>query len=161
MYLEEHNVLRSPRNGFCVFDARGLDQDQMEEGLKEVSGLMADGVRHNQPCFRQEDEKVKGLCGSMGLASSRYVKRKVNCVMVVADLSLISKAFEIGDFKSINALRDLFHLPSVKSASKFLLLFSFSWDMIVIFFKLDYCYNLWGLFRLMTNPHLAEKIFML
>lgn len=117
-YLEEHNVLRSPRNGFCVFDTRGLDQDQMEDGLKEVSGWMADGVRHNQPCSRQEDEKVKGLGGSIGQASTRYVKRKVNCMMVVADLSLISKAFETGDFKSINALRDLFHLPSAKSANE-------------------------------------------
>ncbi|XP_073126337.1 uncharacterized protein [Henckelia pumila] len=118
MYLEEHNVLRSPRNGFCVFDTRGLVQDLMEEGLKEVSGWMADGLRHNQPCFRQEDEKVKGIGGSMGITSSRYVKRKVNCVMVVADLSLISKAFESSDLNSINALRDLYNLPSVKSANE-------------------------------------------
>ncbi|KZV21152.1 hypothetical protein F511_27423 [Dorcoceras hygrometricum] len=118
MYLEEHNILRSPRNGFCFFDTRGLDQDRMEEGLKEFSGWMADGVRHNQPCFRQEDEKVKGHGGSMGIASSRYVKRKVNCVMVVADLSLIRKAFESGDLKPIEALRDLFHLPSAKSANE-------------------------------------------
>ncbi|KAL0376388.1 UNVERIFIED_CONTAM: hypothetical protein Scaly_0756400 [Sesamum calycinum] len=36
MYLEEHNVLRSPRSGFCVYDTRGLDQNHMVEGLGEA-----------------------------------------------------------------------------------------------------------------------------
>lgn len=35
MFLEEHNVLRSVRSGFCVYDTRGLDLNRMREGLEE------------------------------------------------------------------------------------------------------------------------------
>ncbi|CAI9776204.1 unnamed protein product [Fraxinus pennsylvanica] len=114
MFLEEHNVLRSPRNGFCVYDTRGLDQNQMNYGLEDVSTWMATGVRHNQPCYRPGDE----ISASMELSNSRYVKRKVNCVMVVADLSEIHKAFKCGDLKPVEALRDLFHLPSIKKCNE-------------------------------------------
>ncbi|KAL2459689.1 P-loop containing nucleoside triphosphate hydrolase superfamily protein [Forsythia ovata] len=110
MFLEEHNVVRSQRSGFCVYDTRGLDQNQMIEGLDEVSTWMSTGVLHNQPCYRFGVETG----GSMEQSDSRYVKRKVNCVMVVADLSKIHKAFECGDLKPVEALRDLFHLPSIK-----------------------------------------------
>lgn len=124
MYLEEHNVLRSPRSGFCVYDTRGLDKDQMEEGLDEVSTWVSTGVRHNQPCYRAGDEKIiKGLVasnGSTGLTNSRYLKRKVNCVMVVADLAQIHNAFRCGgDLKSMQALRDLFYLSAINNSSKF------------------------------------------
>ncbi|KAK4405501.1 hypothetical protein Sango_0556600 [Sesamum angolense] len=118
MYLEEHNVLRSPRSGFCVYDTRGLDQNHMVEGLGEVSTWMSDGVRHNQPCHRSVNEKDEGLDGPMGLTNSRYIKRKVNCVMVVADLSQIHKALQCGDLMSIEALRAIFHFSAVKSSSK-------------------------------------------
>ena len=33
MFLEEHNVLRSMRSGFCVYDSRGVDLNRMREGL--------------------------------------------------------------------------------------------------------------------------------
>ncbi|KAI3469322.1 hypothetical protein Pfo_025985 [Paulownia fortunei] len=121
MYLEEHNVLRSPRSGFCVYDTRGVDQNQMEEGLDGVSTWMSDGVRHNQPCYRPGDDKVKGLGTmnlSVGLTNSRYIKRKVNCVMVVTDLSQIHKAFKCGDLRSMEALRDLFHLSAIKNSNE-------------------------------------------
>ncbi|KAL2229707.1 UNVERIFIED_CONTAM: hypothetical protein Sindi_1565100 [Sesamum indicum] len=118
MYLEEHNVLRSPRSGFCVYDTRGLDQNHMMEGLGEVSTWMSDGVRHNQPCYRSVNEKDKGLDGPVGLTNSRYIKRKVNCVMVVADLSQIHKAFQCGDLMSIEVLRALFHFSAVKSSNE-------------------------------------------
>ncbi|CAI9771090.1 unnamed protein product [Fraxinus pennsylvanica] len=114
MFLEEHNVLRSPRSGFCVNDTRGLDQNQMNDGLEEVSTWMSTGVRHNQPCYRPGDESG----GSMGQSNSRYVKRKVNFVMVVADLSKIHKAFKCGDLKPVQGLRDLFHLPSIKKCNE-------------------------------------------
>ncbi|KAG8370481.1 hypothetical protein BUALT_Bualt14G0121300 [Buddleja alternifolia] len=97
MYLEEHNVLRSPTSGFCVYDTMGLDQNQMNEGLDEVSTWLFDGVQHNQPCHGLGDEQ--GLNGATGQDNSRYIKRKVNCVMVVADLSQIHKAFKCDDFK--------------------------------------------------------------
>ncbi|KAL0388853.1 UNVERIFIED_CONTAM: hypothetical protein Sradi_2767100 [Sesamum radiatum] len=118
MYLEEHNVLRSPRSGFCVYDTRGLDQNHMVEGLGEVSTWMSDGVRHNQPCHRSENEKDEGLDGPMGLTNSRYIKRKVNCVMVVADLLRIHKALQCGDLMSIEALRAIFHFSAVKSSNE-------------------------------------------
>ncbi|KAK4425924.1 hypothetical protein Salat_1786400 [Sesamum alatum] len=118
MYLEEHNVLRSPRSGFCVYDTRGLDQNHMVEGLGEVSTWMSDGVRHNQPCHGSVNGKVKVLDGPLGLPNSRYIKRKVNCMMVVADLSQIHKAFECGDLMSIEALRAVFHFSAVKSSNE-------------------------------------------
>lgn len=115
MYLEEHNVLRSPRSGFCVYDTRGLDQDRMEEGLDEVSTWMLDGVVHKQPCFRPGN----GMANGVGvLTNSMYMKRKVNSVMVVADLSQIVKAFNCGELKSLEALKDLFYLSTLRNSSK-------------------------------------------
>ncbi|KAH6831949.1 hypothetical protein C2S53_018194 [Perilla frutescens var. hirtella] len=119
MYLEEHNVLRSPRSGLCVFDTRGLDgRDQIVEGLDEVSTWMADGVKHNQPCYRSGDDRDCRFKGSTAVNNSRFVKRKVNCVMVVADLAQIVKAFKYGDLKSIEALRALFCLECVKNSNE-------------------------------------------
>lgn len=119
MYLEEHNVLRSPRSGLCVFDTRGLDgQDRIVEGLEEVSTWMLDGVKHNQPSYRSGDDGDRRFKGSTVVNSSRFVKRKVNCVMVVADLSQIVKAFKCGDLKSIEALRALFHLECIKNSNE-------------------------------------------
>ncbi|KAL1548152.1 hypothetical protein AAHA92_16425 [Salvia divinorum] len=121
MYLEEHNVLRSPRSGFCVYDTRGLDQNHMEEGLEEVSTWMNDGVRHHQPCKRAGDENIKGLTQlneSMEFTNSRYINRKVNFVMVVADLSEIHRAFKSGDLEPIVALRTLFHFPPIKNSNE-------------------------------------------
>ncbi|KAL8481416.1 hypothetical protein ACS0TY_027793 [Phlomoides rotata] len=127
MYLVEHNVLRSPRSGLCVYDTRGLDQDRVEEGLDEVSTFISDGVRHNQPCCRSGDDHEERVMGSsMGnISKSRYVKRKVNCVMVVADLSQIHNAFKScgGDLKSMEALRALFHLSAIKNCSKYSFIF--------------------------------------
>lgn len=117
MYLEEHNVLRSPRSGLCVYDTRGLEQDQMEEGMYEVFRWMWNGVLHNQPCYRSGDDDHR-FKGSTVTSSSRYVRRKVNCVMVVADLSQIHKAFESGDLKPVEALRALFHLECIKNSSE-------------------------------------------
>lgn len=118
MYLEEHNVLRSPRSGVCVYDTRGLDQDHMVEGLDEVWRWMWNGVRHNQPCYRSGDDDHRFKGSSTGINSSRYVKRKVNCVMVVADLSQIHKAFKSSDLKPVEALRALFHLECIKNSSE-------------------------------------------
>ncbi|XP_047950065.1 uncharacterized protein LOC125195850 [Salvia hispanica] len=113
MFLEEHNVLRSPRSGLCVYDTRGFDQIRIDEGLDEVSTWMRDGVRHNQPCYRLGDDRK-----FMRLNSSRYVKRRVNCVMVVADLLQIHQAFNSADFKSIEALKSLFHLDCIKNLNE-------------------------------------------
>lgn len=120
MFLEEHNVLRSPRSGLCVFDSRGFDQVRMDEGLDEVSTWMIEGVRHNQPCYRLGEDDHHNMNGSSTVRnSSRYVKRRVNCVMIVADLLQIHEAFKSGDLNPIEALRDLFRLDSIKNLSKF------------------------------------------
>ncbi|XP_057785608.1 uncharacterized protein LOC131003145 [Salvia miltiorrhiza] len=111
MYLEEHNVLRSGRSGFCVFDSRGLEPSRMEEGLEEVSMWMTDGVRHHQPSLTQPNE-------SMEFTNSRYINRKVNFVMVVADLSEIHRAFKSGDLEPVVALRALFHFPAIKNSNE-------------------------------------------
>ncbi|KAH6769623.1 hypothetical protein C2S52_014426 [Perilla frutescens var. hirtella] len=110
---------RSPRSGLCVFDTRGLDgRDRIVEGLDEVSTWMADGVKHNQPCYRSGDDRDCRFKGSTAVNNSRFVKRKVNCVMVVADLAQIVKAFKCGDLKSIEALRALFCLECVKNSNE-------------------------------------------
>lgn len=115
MYLEEHNVLRSPRSGLCVYDTRGVDQDRVAEGLEEVSTIISDGVRHNEPCVRSGDDHDQ----RSPMSSSRYIKRKVNSVMVVADLSQIHNAFKCGgDLKPVEALKALFHLSAIKNSSK-------------------------------------------
>ncbi|KAL1548151.1 hypothetical protein AAHA92_16424 [Salvia divinorum] len=113
MFLEEHNVLRSPRSGLCVYDTRGFDQIRIDEGIDEVSTWMTAGVRHNQPCYRSGDDRK-----FMRSNSSRYVKRRVNCVIVVADLLLIHEAFKSGDYKSIEALKSLFHLDCIKNLNE-------------------------------------------
>ncbi|KAI7749744.1 hypothetical protein M8C21_015599 [Ambrosia artemisiifolia] len=114
MILEEHNVLRSTRNGFCIYDSRGLDCNRMEDGLKEVTRWMTDGVCHNQPChFGENDVNIKLNCSSDG-----FVRRRVNYVVVVADLTDVYKAFFCGgDFKPVDALKSLFHCPSIKTSN--------------------------------------------
>ncbi|XP_071708617.1 uncharacterized protein [Rutidosis leptorrhynchoides] len=114
LVLEEHNVLRSTRNGFCIYDSRGLDFDQMEEGLEEVKGWMTDGVRHNQPCGYGGDEVDKRL----KWWSDGFVKRKVNYVMVVVNLTDVHKAFYCGgDFKPLVAIKSLFRCPSLRTSN--------------------------------------------
>ncbi|KAM3345281.1 putative protein isoform X1 [Capsicum galapagoense] len=119
MFLEEHNVLRSMRSGFCVYDTRGLDTNDMIEGLDEVSTWMTRGVRHNQPCFRHGDytNNNKVINGGGG-ASTRYTKRKVDCAIIVADLSEINKAFTSGDLKHLVALKSLFSNSSIRKSNE-------------------------------------------
>ncbi|CAK9145624.1 unnamed protein product [Ilex paraguariensis] len=113
------------RNGFCVYDTRGFDCNEMSEGHEEFSGWMVDGVRHNQACCRRRDEKLSGCDGvmaapSMGpaLSQTRFCKRRVNCVMVLANLEEIYKAFNSGDLKPLEATRDLFHCPSMRKSNE-------------------------------------------
>ncbi|KAM0024413.1 putative P-loop containing nucleoside triphosphate hydrolase [Helianthus debilis subsp. tardiflorus] len=114
MILEEHNVLRSTRNGFCIYDSRGLDYNRMDDCLKEVTRWMKDGVRHNQPCFfGKEDFGV-----SLNYTSDGFVRRRVNYAVVVADLTDVYKAFFCGgDFKPVDAVKSLFHCPSIRTSN--------------------------------------------
>ncbi|XP_060212691.1 uncharacterized protein LOC132640210 [Lycium barbarum] len=117
MFLEEHNVLRSMRSGFCVYDSRGVDSNDMIEGLDEVSTWMTRGVRHNQPCFRHGDYNNNKLINGGG-TNTRYTKRKVDCAIIVADLSEINKAFHSGDLKPVVALKSLFTNPSIRKSNE-------------------------------------------
>ncbi|KAM0948492.1 putative P-loop containing nucleoside triphosphate hydrolase [Dioscorea sansibarensis] len=114
-FLEEHNVLRSMHNGFCVFDSRGLDYDRMEDGLQEVSEWMDEGVRHRQPCHGAGPSARVPLTGPAAKAAKRFVQRCVNCVMLVLSLSEIYWSYTAGDFRPLEAARELFHAPSVKN----------------------------------------------
>ncbi|XP_076891288.1 uncharacterized protein LOC143542622 [Bidens hawaiensis] len=118
MILEEHNVLRSTRNGFCVYDSRGLDYNRMGECLEEVTRWMTDGVRHNQPC-RFGDEDGVNVNVRLNCCSDGFVRRRVNCVVVVADLTDVYKAFfGGGNFKKVEAIKSLFHCASIRTSSK-------------------------------------------
>lgn len=129
MILEEHNVLRSTRNGFCIYDSRGLDVNRMEEGLEEVGRWLKDGVRHNQQCrFGEDDDDVEV---SLNCSSDGYVKRKVNYVAVVADLTVVYKAFFCGgDFTPVLAIKSLFHSPSIRTSNANPLLILTHGDML-------------------------------
>ncbi|MCD7454630.1 hypothetical protein HAX54_025376 [Datura stramonium] len=120
MFLEEHNVLRSMRSGFCVYDTRGLDSNDMIEGLDEVSTWMTRGVRHNQPCLRHGEDYNSNTYG--GGTNTRYTKRKVDCAIIVANLSEINKAFSSGDLKHVVALKSLFNNPSIRKSNENLLI---------------------------------------
>lgn len=121
MFMEEHNVLRSMRSGFCVYDTRGLDESHLSYSLEEVSKWMTDGVRHNQLCHRPGDERhgstINLPIGSL-LSSARFAKRKVNCVLVVANLAETYKALKCGDLAPVQAIREIFHCPSIRKSNE-------------------------------------------
>ncbi|XP_078439294.1 P-loop containing nucleoside triphosphate hydrolases superfamily protein [Wolffia australiana] len=98
--LEEHNVLRSTRNGFCVYDSGGLDQDQ----TAELSRWIDDGVRHLQPCGGAAvDTQLR-----VSPPPPRFTKRKVNAVMVVADMAEVFRAQKSGDSSPLEAVKAVF-----------------------------------------------------
>lgn len=116
MFLEEHNVLRSLRNGFCVYDSRGLNCDRVSESLEEVGDWMRKGVHQHQPCSRLGDPDGEE---PSAYRSSRFSKRRVNSVMVVSDVAEIYKALLAGDSKPLEATKELFYSPSIRKCSKF------------------------------------------
>ncbi|OWM88082.1 hypothetical protein CDL15_Pgr016655 [Punica granatum] len=119
VFLEEHNVLRSTRSGFCVYNSRGLDMDRTIEGLEEVRGWMSCGVRHYQPCLRPGDGEELVRDGSMPpLSSARFNTRQVNCVLVVANASAIYSSLKACDAKALEATAELFHCPAIRKSNK-------------------------------------------
>ncbi|XP_009599706.1 uncharacterized protein [Nicotiana tomentosiformis] len=116
LIMEEHNVLRSTRSGFCIYDTRGFDYDKVDEGLQELKEWMSDGVHHKKLCSRLGDILPK-LDNELEDASSMFVNRKVNCVMLVANASEIYKSLRVGDLKPLDALKQLFCSPVLKKSS--------------------------------------------
>ncbi|XWS31783.1 hypothetical protein CRYUN_Cryun23aG0105700 [Craigia yunnanensis] len=49
-------------------------------------------------------------------SSSKFMQRRVNCVMVVANIAEIYKALKAGDFKSLEATRQLFCSPAFRKS---------------------------------------------
>lgn len=116
MLLEEHNVLRSMRAGFCVYDSRGFNyNDRTNESLNELSQWTGEGVQHNQPCCRAMDESRIETIGS---TSRRFARRQVNCAMVVANMADVYKSLKDGDSKHLEATRDVFGFPGLKRGNQ-------------------------------------------
>ncbi|KAL5862986.1 hypothetical protein ACOSQ3_000500 [Xanthoceras sorbifolium] len=117
MNMVEHNVLRSMRSGFCVYDSRGFDYNRPSEGLVELSSWMSEGVHHNQLCLRSADYGaiMKNEVDIDNMRSpSKFVQRRVNCAMVVANIAEISKALKAGDSNPLEATRQLFCAPDLR-----------------------------------------------
>uniref|UniRef100_A0A2P2N2V8 G domain-containing protein n=1 Tax=Rhizophora mucronata TaxID=61149 RepID=A0A2P2N2V8_RHIMU len=121
MYMEEHNVLRSMKNGFCVYDSRGFHYNRMKESLEELSSWMSDGVHHNQLCWRSGDaalETENAEPFGVMRTSSKFVQRRVNCVMVVVNMAEVCKALKAGDSKPLEATRELFSSPALRNCNE-------------------------------------------
>ncbi|KAF5745899.1 hypothetical protein HS088_TW06G00064 [Tripterygium wilfordii] len=139
MYLEEHNVMRSIRYGFCVYDSRGFDYGNLEEAMEELSSWMHDGVYHNQLCLRSGDEELmKDDEEIVNLrSSSKFVVRRVNCVMVVANMAEIYKALKAGDSKPLEATRELFCSRALRMCNEKPILILTHGDMLTTEERID------------------------
>ncbi|XP_068659255.1 uncharacterized protein [Aristolochia californica] len=115
MYLEEHNVLRSTRSGFCLYDSRGLDYQNKKESFAGVTDWLEDGVQHRYLCSRASDMVLEP---PPLLSASRFVKRRVNCPLVVANVAEIYQALLAGDTKPLEATRELFYLPALRNCDE-------------------------------------------
>ncbi|RZC53072.1 hypothetical protein C5167_011935 [Papaver somniferum] len=80
MFMEEHNVLRSMRSGFCVYDSIGLDYSQLGESLEDVNDWMVAGVQHHQLYRRPRVEESLTSESTMP-STSRFARRQVNCAV--------------------------------------------------------------------------------
>ncbi|KAL9235724.1 hypothetical protein vseg_010463 [Gypsophila vaccaria] len=116
MLLEEHNVTRSMRAGFCVYDSRGFDySDRQGETLAELSEWTANGLRHNQACPRSGDTTDLSNVGS----SSKFEKRQVNCAMLVANMAEIyEEVTKTGGFKHLEATKQVFSYLGLKRGNQ-------------------------------------------
>ncbi|CAK9180156.1 unnamed protein product [Ilex paraguariensis] len=121
LFLEEHNVLRSMRSGFCVYDTRGFEYDRVDESLEELSEWITDGVHHNQLCLRSGD-RLSSSKDELGInflrSSSQFANRRVNYVMVVANVAEIYKALKASDSNPLEALRQLFCSPALRKRNE-------------------------------------------
>ncbi|MCD7453855.1 hypothetical protein HAX54_022351 [Datura stramonium] len=87
LMMEEHNVLRSTRSGFCIYDTRGFDYDRVDQALLELKERTApDGVHHKKLCSRPGEYHVllPMLDNELDDSSSMFKKRTVNYVMLVS-----------------------------------------------------------------------------
>ena len=115
MVLEEHNVLRSMRAGFCVYDSRGFGyKDPIDETLLELSQWANEGVQHNQICYRSGDEFPVGPTST----SRRFARRQVNCAMLVGNMADLYDSLKGGDSSPLEATKAVFCYSALKRGSK-------------------------------------------
>ncbi|KAK4750375.1 hypothetical protein SAY87_027824 [Trapa incisa] len=109
MFLQEHNILRSRKSGFCIYDSRGFSYENVQEGLDELSGWLSEGIHHNQPCSRPgNQEPAEDDSEFYRPSSSNYVTRQVNSVLVVVNIAEVYGAAKSGDLKPLMATKELF-----------------------------------------------------
>lgn len=125
MFLEEHNVIRSLRSGFCVYDSRGFDYDQASEVVDvELSDWINDGVHHNQLCMRAGDQyslprdELEAL-SARSSSSSKFARRRVNCAMVVVNAAEVYVALKAANHKPLDAVKELYRSPVFKKWGEF------------------------------------------
>lgn len=113
-------MLRSMRNGFCVYDTRGFDYDNVNECVEELSEWLTDGVHHKQLCSRRGDDGLTKEDLEVPLFNSfaKFARRSVNCVLVVANVSEIYKALKADDTKPLDATKELFCSSALRKCRK-------------------------------------------
>ncbi|XP_052886959.1 uncharacterized protein LOC108458939 [Gossypium arboreum] len=106
------------RSGFCVYDSRGFDYGRTREALEELSSWISEGVHHSQLCLRYRDSKMMTddmENDDMG-SSSKFVLRRVNCVILIANMAEIYQALKAGDLKPLEAIRQLFCCAALRKS---------------------------------------------
>ncbi|OVA16842.1 hypothetical protein BVC80_1543g308 [Macleaya cordata] len=140
MFLEEHNVLRSMRSGFCVYDSRGLDYSRVGQSLESLTRWMVDGVHHHQLCCKPGEEALMSLMAGSSLmlsSSSRFKRRRVNCAVVVVNIAEIYKALMKGDSKPLEATKELFCSPAMRKSNENPILIMTHGDMLTVEERID------------------------
>ncbi|KAK2991943.1 hypothetical protein RJ640_027834 [Escallonia rubra] len=101
---------------------KGFDYERLAESNDELSKWMNRGVHHNQLCLRSGDNMLLNKDEEIEIPLSRsfaskYAKKRVNCVMMVADVAEIHKALRASDVNPLEALNRLFHSPTLRNCS--------------------------------------------
>ncbi|KAF5190009.1 P-loop containing nucleoside triphosphate hydrolases superfamily protein [Thalictrum thalictroides] len=142
MFMEEHNVLRSVRSGFCVYDTKGLDYNQVDEGIDEFTEWMVDGIYHHQLCCRPEDGVFRSQASMESskdspLLTLGFKRRQVNYALVVANLAEIYKALMKGDSKPLLSTKELFYCPAIRKCNENPILILTHGDMLTTEERID------------------------
>ncbi|CAK9171793.1 unnamed protein product [Ilex paraguariensis] len=99
----------------------GFEYDRVDESLEELSEWITDGVHHNQLCLRSGD-RLSSSKDELGInflrSSSQFANRRVNYVMVVANVAEIYKALKASDSNPLEALRQLFCSPALRKRNE-------------------------------------------
>ncbi|KAE8660590.1 importin subunit alpha-like [Hibiscus syriacus] len=96
------------------------------DALEELSSWMSKVVHHNQLCLRYHDYNTM-MTNEMGnkvtkLSSEYFVQRRVNSVMVVANMAGIYKALTVGDSKPLESTGQIFCHPALRKSNENLVL---------------------------------------